>query len=483
MHLKQLQQLGETITPDDLEMARTLVMKMYKDENGDPFILTDMQCAIFLLIYQRRVPRVHLMTYTQYGKTHTVALAVLTRAAVFPEKWCIVAGREKQAKICMGYVIQHAFDNDYTRSRLIVPKAEEDKLKREKSKNRLTFKQEDGRMGEIFVLSADSQNKQSSGEAVMGFGAPNVILDEAALIDDDIEAKIFRMLGGKKDNFYLKIGNPFRRNHFHKDYVDPKFFRIDVDWVQGVKEDRINHDFIKEAMKKPLFDVLYENKFPPADMMSDDGYVQLLGENDLSYCQPQPFTGAVRMGVDPAGGGTDEAKWVVRDNFRAAVVATEKKSTPKTIAAKTITLMRELQIPWREVFVDAFGEGSKVIEALAHQQQPVNAINVGDKLAKADPEYDQFSNMRAYAFWQAREWIKKGGKLTENPNWLELTKHKYKALDSSGKLQIMPKTQMLKEGTPSPNTADALMLTFVNGQTIQAIQPSHHVELKLDPYA
>ncbi len=120
-------------------MARDAVRNLFVDENGQPFILTDMQCAIFLLIYQRRVPRVHLMTYTQYGKTHTVALAVLLRAAVFPEKWCIVAGREKQAKICMGYVIQHAFDNEYTRSRLVVPKGEEDKLKREKSKNRLTF--------------------------------------------------------------------------------------------------------------------------------------------------------------------------------------------------------------------------------------------------------------------------------------------------------------------------------------------------------
>jgi len=146
------------------------------------------------------------MTLTRYGKSLVTALAILTRVATFPEKWAIVAGSEKQAKIIMGYIIEHAFDNDYTRSKLAITEGESlEHLRRERSKSRLNFKHTDGTYGEVFILSADSRNKQRAGDAVMGFGAPNIVLDEAALVDDDIESKIFRMLGDQPDNFYFKV--------------------------------------------------------------------------------------------------------------------------------------------------------------------------------------------------------------------------------------------------------------------------------------
>jgi hypothetical protein len=47
----------------------------------------------------------------------------------------------------------------------------------------------------------------------MGFGAPNLALDESALMDDDIYATAIRMVGGTKGHFVVEIGNPFRRNH------------------------------------------------------------------------------------------------------------------------------------------------------------------------------------------------------------------------------------------------------------------------------
>ena len=90
--------------------SREIVKTLYKDGAGEPFILTDGQCGIFWMIFTRAHPRLHLMTYTQYGKSHTVAVAVLTRVATFPEPWAIVSGRKDQAKIIMGYIIKHTFD-------------------------------------------------------------------------------------------------------------------------------------------------------------------------------------------------------------------------------------------------------------------------------------------------------------------------------------------------------------------------------------
>ena len=69
----------------------------------------------------------------------TVALAVLLRAVTMPEKWLIVAPSEKKAKIIMGYIIEHTFDSPLFYKQLEIDTSLE-RVKRERSKNRLTFK-------------------------------------------------------------------------------------------------------------------------------------------------------------------------------------------------------------------------------------------------------------------------------------------------------------------------------------------------------
>jgi hypothetical protein len=411
------------------------------------------------------------MTYTQYGKSHTVAVAVLTRVATFPEPWAIVSGRKDQAKIIMGYIIKHTFDNDYTKSKIIIPKGEDtaEALLRERSKNRMTFRHTDGNIGEVYVLSGDVTNAQAAGDALMGFGAPNVVLDEASLVPDNIEAKVFRMLGQKKDNFYCKIGNPFNRNHFHKDYIDKNFWKIDIGWEQGVEEGRITREFIAEAQGKPLFDILYNNKFPPKDMIDDQGFVPLLAEKDLRIIDDMPFVSAKRMGNDPAGGGSDKTKWVVRDNFIAKSVATEQTSDAKSIATKMLTLMEELTVKPNEVTTDNFGVGANVAQEVGLSGKRINAVNVGIKEFPDEESKARFYDLRSYAYWQLREWLIGGGQLVRNSGWEELLKLKYR-VEANGKIKVMSKELMRKAGIPSPDTADALMLTFVDGPNIDDIK-------------
>lgn len=454
---------GEIIPLD--EKMRELCAKLYKDKLGKPYILTDGQLQIFERILKRDRKRVHLTTFTQYGKSATVALGVLTRAASYPERWIIVAGREKQAKIIMGYIIEHTFDNDYTKGKLEIGGEDIERLQRERSKNRLTFRHTDGGIGEIMVLSADSRNSQAAGESLMGFGGANVILDEASLIDDETEVKIFRMLGGFKDNFYLKIGNPFRRNHFYLDSINPDWYRLNIDYRQGIKEGRISEDFIREARQKPLFGILYENEFPPAEMIDEHGYVPLLDEKDLVEVVDDEMIKNKVMGVDPAGEGRDEAKWVVRDPFKIKVAATEKLSTPKGMAQRTMTIMIEENIPPHKVYVDSFGVGAALIGELAKAGVAVNAVNVGDRMKTGTEDAERFYNKRAWMFWELRDWAKHGGTFVKNPNWKELFGIKYRA-ELNRKLKIMSKDEMRRKGIMSPNTADAAMLTFSEGKDI-----------------
>jgi hypothetical protein len=86
----------------------------------------------------------------------------------------------------------------------------------------------------------------------------------------------------------------------------------------------------------------------------------------------------------------------------------------------------------------------------------VRAVNVGDP-----SDNKEYLNLRAEFFWKLRQWIKRGGMLCNSLEWMkELPKIKFRR-NLANKLQIMPKDEMRRRGIPSPNAADALMLTFI----------------------
>ena len=463
---------------ENIEKMKKLVGDLYYDARG-AIKLTDGQAEIFSLIFQKRYPRNHIMTFTRYGKSFVVALAILTRICTYPEKWVIVSGRERQAKVIMGYIIDHIFDNAYTKNKFEIGKEEsEDRIKREKSKARLTFRHSNGMMGEVSVVSADSRNKQTAGDSVMGLGAPHVVLDEASLIDDDIEAKIFRMLGDQTENFYFKIGNPFRLNHFYRDSLNPKYHHLNIDYVQGIKEGRQVTDFIEEAKGKPLFSVLFENKFPPVDMIDDRGYIPIIGAADLRMGEDMGFVGPVRLGVDVAGEGSNLSVWVARDNFRAKILAFEAKSTKQSVAMKTAGVQDVLGIDPSKTWIDNFGEGANVSQELAKLKRYVQAVNVGNA-----PDDERFLNKRAEAYWRMREWLRAGGELVKDDRWRELLNIKYRA-ESNRKIKIMSKDEMRRDGMESPDFADALSLTFIQADTVFKDQPirMQHEE-SYDPFS
>ena len=254
---------------NDKEQAKLLVKTLYKNDYGNPFEMTDGQTDIFLAIAKKLHPRTFITTPTQYGKTEVVSMAVLTRAATFPEKWAIVAPDIKRARILIGDIIKHIFENPFVKARFKVdPGESEERIKRERSKNRLTFNTGDG-IGEIFVVSSQARFKgEDAGNALMGFGAENVIAEESSLIPDEIFFKVLRMLGGHKDNFLVEIGNPLKRNHFYNSFCDDSYYKIVIDYKQAIKEGRIPREFIEEMKRKMpevLFDIFYGCKFPPEE--------------------------------------------------------------------------------------------------------------------------------------------------------------------------------------------------------------------------
>jgi hypothetical protein len=452
-----------------------LVEGFYKDETGKPIILAPGQEEIFSAIANKESPRVQIMCHTRYGKSLTVALAVLTRAVTFAEKWTIVAGTKEKAKIIMSYINQHIFDNDYVSSRFIFDKGEtKDYIKRHRNKNHISFLV--GKNGKYDLLS---EVKIVSAKDALGEGSPNVVEDESALIPDTNHSFVMRMLGDNpEDNFLCKIGNPFTRGHFLKSHNDPAYKKINIDCYRSLKEGRINQEMIDENKPYIFFPVLYENRFPGEEEIDEKGWLTLITENEIDEAQKREVEsyGTRRLGLDVARGGRNYNVWVLRTDNMAKVVKRNNVSDLMKVADITAQLSRELNVRPAEIYVDDTGVGGGVTDRLYQLGMKVNAIKLGEtesmKIALVNDKHEKaedYLNVRAYCYTGRNgvsAWLKRGGMLVPDNNWSELTRIRYKK-QGDKKTMIEPKEQARKRGEESPDVADAFAITFAPKRIIQ----------------
>jgi len=479
---------GIEFTAKELKTIKEKVAVLYKDESGKPFILTEGQSQIFAAIYKKKANRIHIQAFTRYGKSETIAMAVLTRVMAYPEKWCIVAGNDDKAHIIMSHLIKHIFDNEGSRAKFIIESGEsEERIRRYRNKDRINFKVEGDLLGEVFITTASG---------ALGFGAPNVVCDESALISEKDYALVIRMIGEKTENTLIEVGNPWESDHFRKSFEDPNYAKIIIDYVQGIKEGRIKPAYVDEVRAHPFFDVLYECNFPKSDIMDEKGWVPLFTKDELDRAMIENATGfgINKLGVDVAGGGRNFSVIVQRrTNFAKKI---HKSNNPDTMSlAETIIGLardpikeRKYLIRPEDIFIDSIGIGKGLYDILSRNIPGVYGINVGSEPTDIQ-EKEKFVNLRAELYWKLRDWILQGGKLEKDDDWNQLLKIKYKVKleGTKGKMQIISKEELAKQGIPSPDLADALALTFrtpdmapVDEELLE--QQRLHEEKPLDPF-
>lgn len=462
---------------NEQQQAYDLVKTLYKAEDGSPILLSKSQCDIFNEIARRKHPRVHCMPFTRYGKSLVSALAVLTRAATYPEKWAIVSGDKEKAKIIMSYINMHIFDSEYTASKFRMEHGDSaEAIRRNRNKNHVSFDLGGGKLGEIFISSA---------KGAIGLGAKNIVEDEASLIPNDEHSLVMRMLGDDPhDNFLFKIGNPFIRNHFLDSYLDPKYHKIVVDCYDGLSEGRISHNVIEENKDYKYFSVLYECKFPAAEDVDEEGWSYLLSEEDIKKAQDRweqaEHYGQKRLGNDIARGGRDYNVWGLRGENYATILKKNHEADLMNVAGQNISYMKEHGIDEDMVFLDDVGVGGGVTDRMKEHGYTVNAVKEGAKATemkigynpktRTDEMMPEYLNVRAQIYAGDNglaNWIKRVGALDPNVDWSELTRIRYKK-NPRGLTMIESKDDMRKRGEKSPDVADALALTFYdkygNGQ-------------------
>lgn len=447
--------VNKNITPGQIEIAEPI---LYREAPGGK-------------------KKVHIMAHTRYGKSMIIGACTAIRAATKREPWVIVAPTKEQAQIIMDYAIQFSV-NDPILSQLLAVNANTirtEQLTQRKSRDHITFL----KGGEVRTFSATQ---------TMGFGSPNVIMDEAGLISDTDEAKIYRMLGDDVDNFLIKIGNPWHNNHFKKALLDDSYHHINIDVYQGIKEGRVTEDHHQSVKDKPYYEILYLNQFPDDEDRDEYGYLPLFTHSLIENAQTDTteHLGDLITAGDPADSGSNAGVICSRSNSLGEI-------NKRAFNLDVLSFSDELALTGKNsvlIAMDGQGIGAGGVRRLEDMQdvkRRLVRINSGlpvDKNSKL-PEglrAEDFLNQRAYMAWAAADWLKKGGKLKRHPEWKNLLALKYK-INARGKIQIVSKDELRKHYHINDlGVADAFTYTFTPDKPRAVVNINYDDVGGVEPY-
>jgi hypothetical protein len=451
-------------TPDKVAMLNEFV-GLFHDESNKPLEFTKTQRDVIDEIVLMPHPRVGVIAPTQYGKSTSAGCGIIIKGILLPRKQIIIGGTKAKAEIIMHQVNQHIFDHEVFSSQLAIDGGALERLRRERRRDHLTFK----RGGQIKILSAENRNSKRLGEKLLGEGADDIYIDDSVLMNDDLYAFIMRMLGGSKNSRLYEFANPLRRNHFYRTMTDKTTHKIWIDYKVALEEGRFTPEFIAEMRKQMFFSVFYECKFPAANAVDEEGYQQLLTDEEVESLAAPVVMEKSReniLGVDIGRGG-NRTSLTLRNGNKAKVIKSSQTPNVMQPVGLCIEAMQEWDMKPHSVALDDAGLGGGVTDRLREQNYFVNAVILGGKADQIPNSKIQYKNVRAQCYWRLRQWAKGEGEFDGDPGAIEhndelfaqLKLIKYR-IDSSGNIQIQPKEDMLLVDGESPDEADSLALTF-----------------------
>lgn len=313
-------------------------------------------------------------------------------------------------------------------------------------------------------LSADKS------EQFQGFHSAHllVIVDEASGVPEEI----YTAVDGLAPTRILLIGNPTQNTgRFADTFKRPDVKKItisafDTPNLQGkgsvipglITEKDVKRFADYYGVDSDVYRVRVLGEFPQADvdtLISVDEVAQAMQREVVVLPQWEK-----KMGVDVARFGDDRTVIVVRQMEK--VVFKEHFSNQDTMqtVGHVMRVAKDQGVKAHNIHVDSIGVGGGVIDRLKEQGWNVQAVNV----AESPKDGEHFINLRAELYNNLKGWIKTAS-LPDDDDFYEMANVKYK-FNSSGKLQMESKDDMKKRGLPSPDVADALMLTLATPQTM-----------------
>lgn len=284
-----------------------------------------------------------------------------------------------------------------------------------------------------------------------------VIFDEAS----GIPGSIWSVANGYfteniRDRFWLAFSNPRRsEGYFYECFNKRRNFwnteKIDSRSVEGTDK-----NLYQQIMDEygPDSDEAYIEVYGEFPRQGDDYFmptylVDDAIEREVEIDESQPII----MGIDPGSGSPDSTGVYVRQGGVTLGIRRYKESNPMRLTGLIVDDIEHFKPKY--ITIDMGGLGWGIHGRLNELGHKVTGINFGWK-AK-NPVL--WGNTRAEIWGQMREWLEYGALPNDTKLRSDLLGVK-KAPNSNGIMFLESKKDMRKRGLNSPDTADALALTF-----------------------
>lgn len=316
---------------------------------------------------------------------------------------------------------------------------------------------------EAFISARTSRAEQP--EALQGIHSEHVMLvaDEASGVPEAVfEAAAGSMSGHSAVTILL--GNPVRSSGYFYDTHN----RLKGEWwtqrVSCVDSPRVSRAYVSEMATRygeesNAYRIRVLGEFPLADddtMIAMD-LIDSAVERDVQASPTAPTI----WGLDVARFGSDSSALCKRKANLITELRTWRNLDLMQLTGAVVAEYQALPPTERptEILVDAIGLGAGVVDRLRELELPARGINVSESPAMGNT----YRNLRAELWGRAKAWLEKRDcRIPKDERLIsELATVRY-LFTSNGKLQIESKDDIRRRGLPSPDIADAFVLTFAS---------------------
>lgn len=300
-------------------------------------------------------------------------------------------------------------------------------------------------------------------EAMAGLHSTNILLvaDEASGVDE----AVYEAAGGSMSSpgaITLLIGNPTRSTGFFWRAHTLERDRWHCMAVSCLDSPRVSRDYIDEMARRygensNAWRIRVLGQFPQAE---DDTLIPAeLVDSAMARDVPLDDKAPLIFGVDVARYGNDASCLVKRQGYCVVEPPRRWRNIDTMQLAGAIKDEYEMSLGNKPklIVVDSIGIGAGVVDRLHEQGLPVLGVNVGEQSSTKA----RFMRLRDEMWFQCKEWL--GTRRVRLPRDDQLRDDlcgpKF-TFTSDGKVQVESKEKMRSRGLPSPDAADALILTL-----------------------
>jgi hypothetical protein len=286
-----------------------------------------------------------------------------------------------------------------------------------------------------------------------------VLMDEASKIAEPVWDVVEGALTDADTILiFIVFGNPTRntgrfRECWRRYRHQWRTYQIDSRTVEGVNRAELDERVAIHGEDSDYVRVRIKGEFP---VSSDRQFIgtDLVEAARGRFLRPDQFNFApVILTCDPAWTGADELVIGLRQGLMFDIIDIQPRNDNDVFVAQKLANY-ETHYRADAVFIDA-GYGTGIKSAGEVMGRTWQLVWFGG--APTDPG---FVNKRAELWAAGREWLRQGGSIPDDPVLCEdlIGPETLPRLD--GKIALESKEDMRKRHLPSPNRADALMLSF-----------------------